>query len=461
LALGAASCATPSIDRYLLSAESGAQPARLKGSHGYLSHDQSRAILESLGRKSPDAGLLERHAAIEEALSGNPLSVGNRVTLLEDGAETYRSMLAAIAAARHHIHLETYIFEAGDTGKQFADALVARAKAGVKVRVIYDSVGSYRTPKEFFKAMADGGVELLEFNPVSAEGVAKGGLDSLNRRDHRKVTIVDGRVAFLGGINISDVYGTSYAGSSSRREARERGETVSVADRPWRDMQTRIEGPGVAEIQRAFLKQWARGRKEDLITEKAYYPAISPSGPQIVRVMEGSPGDEGINDVYAAFISAIDNAEKEVRIMNPYFVPHEELRRALREAAERGVDVTLILPGHSDSWLAYYAGRSYYADLLQAGVHIYERKNRILHAKSATVDGVWSTVGSTNLDWRSLLHNDEINVIVLGTDFAAQLNEVFRDDLAKSDAITPQAWGNRGIEARAKEAAAMAWARLL
>jgi cardiolipin synthase len=267
-------------------------------------------------------------------LSGNPLSVGNRVTLLEDGAETYRSMLAAIAAARHHVHLETYIFEAGDTGKQFADALVARAKAGVKVRVIYDSVGSYRTPKEFFKAMADGGVELLEFNPVSAEGVAKGGLDSLNRRDHRKVTIVDGRVAFLGGINISDVYGTSYAGSSSRREARERGETVAVADRPWRDMQTRIEGPGVAEIQRAFLKQWARGRKDDLITEKAYYPAISPSGPQIVRVMEGSPGDEGINDVYAAFISAIDNAEKEVRIMNPYFVPHEELRRALREAAQ-------------------------------------------------------------------------------------------------------------------------------
>jgi cardiolipin synthase len=206
-------------------------------------------------------------------------------------------------------------------------------------------------------------------------------------------------------------------------------------------MQTRVEGPGVAESQRAFLKQWARGRKEDPITEKAYYPVISPAGPQIVRVMEGSPGDEGINDVYAAFISAIDNAEKEVRIMNPDFVPHEELRRALRDAARRGVDVTLILPGHSDSWLAYYAGRSYYADLLQAGVHIYERKNRILHAKSATVDGVWSTVGSTNLDWRSLLHNDEINVVVLDPDFASQLNGVFRGDLANSDEITREAWG--------------------
>ena len=461
MALGAASCATPSIDRYLLNAEAGAEPARLKGSHGYLSHEQSRAILESLGRKSPDAGLLERHAAIEEALSGNPLSVGNRVTLLEDGAQTYRSMLAAIGAARHHIHLETYIFEAGETGQQFAEALVARAKAGVKVRLIYDSVGSYTTPKEFFKSMADGGVEVLEFNPVSAEGVAKGGLDSLDRRDHRKVTIVDGRIAFVGGINISDVYGASYAGSRARRETRERGEAVDVADRPWRDMQTRIEGPGVAEVQRAFLKQWALRRNEALINDKAYYPAISTAGPHILRVMEGSPADEGINDVYAAFISAIDSAEKEVRIMNPYFVPHEELRRALREAAQRGVEVTLILPGHSDSWLAYYAGRSYYADLLQAGVHIYERKNRILHAKSATVDGVWSTVGSTNLDWRSLLHNDELNVVVLGTDFADQLNGVLRGDLANSEEITREAWEHRGLDARAKEAAAKAWARLL
>jgi cardiolipin synthase A/B len=456
-----AACATPSIDRYLLSAEAGAQPARMKGSRGYLSREQSRAILDSLGKKTPDAGPLERHAAIEQAMSGNPLSLGNRVTLLEDGAETYSAMLAAIAGARHHVHLETYIFEADDTGKQFAQALVARARAGVKVRVIYDAVGSIKTPKEFFNSMADGGVELLEFNPISAEGVTKGGLDALNQRDHRKITIVDGRIAFVGGINISDVYGTSSAGTRARRETRERGETVAVADRPWRDMQTRIEGPGVAEVQRAFLKQWSRRRNEALISDKAYYPTIPAMGPHILRVMEGSPADEGINDVYAAFVSAIDSAEKEVRIMNPYFVPHEELRRALRDAAQRGVDVTLILPGHSDSWLAYYAGRSYYGELLRAGVKIYERKNRILHAKSATVDGVWSTVGSTNLDWRSLLYNDEINVVVLGGDFAGQLNGVFANDLSNSEEITRAAWESRPLEARAKEAAAKAWARLL
>jgi cardiolipin synthase len=290
---------------------------------------------------------------------------------------------------------------------------------------------------------------VLEFNPIG-----KGGVDELNQRDHRKVTIVDGRVAFLGGINISDVYGTASGGSRRMRDE-------PVEKRPWRDMQSRIEGPAVAEVQRAFLRQWARRRDEPLITDKAYYPALAQVGPHVVRVMEGSPADEGINDVYAAFISAIDNAEKEVRIMNPYFVPHEELRRALRDAARRGVDVTLILPGHGDSWLAYYAGRSYYSELLDAGVKIYERKNRILHAKSATVDGVWATVGSTNLDWRSLLYNDEINVVVLGPEFAGQLNAVFDGDLTHSDAITRQAWADRPIEARAKEAAAKAWARLL
>ncbi|HUQ27632.1 MAG TPA: phospholipase D-like domain-containing protein [Usitatibacter sp.] len=461
VALGLASCATPSVDRYLLRAEAESGPVRVKGSRGYLSREQSRAVLDALKKKAPDAGAFERHVAIEESLSGNPLSVGNRVALLEDGKATYDSMLGAIRAARHHVHMETYIFEDDDTGYLFADALIERAKSQVKVRLIYDAAGSISTPKDFFKRMADAGVEVFEFNPIDAQTALKGGLALLNQRDHRKVTIVDGRVAFLGGINISDVYGASLAKSGARREQRERGEAVAPKDRPWRDMQTRIEGPAVAEVQRAFLGQWARRPGEPPITDKAYFPVLAQAGPHIVRVMEGSPKNEGLNDVYAAFISAIDNAEKEVRIMNPYFVPHEELRRALREAAQRGVEVSLILPGHSDSWLTYYAGRSYYGDLLEAGVKIYERRNRILHAKSATVDGVWSTVGSTNLDWRSLLYNEEINVVVLGSDFANDLNQVFRGDIANSDLITRESWAQRPLDARAKEAAAKAWARLL
>jgi len=421
----------------------------VKGSHGYLSREQSKAVIEKLKSQSPDAGVLERHLAIEQSLSGDPLSVGNRVMLLEDGKQTYEAMLKAIRAARHHIHVETYIFEADDTGNLFADAFIAKAQAGVKVRVIYDAVGCIKTPKEFFKRMADGGVELLEFNPI-----LKGGIDELNQRDHRKLTIVDGRIAFLGGINISDVYGASSGGSSRMRDE-------PVEKRPWRDLQSSVEGPAVNELQRVFLTQWARRRKEAPIEDRAYYPTQPQAGPHVVRVMAGSPADEGINDVYAAMISAIDNAEKEVRIINPYFVPHEDLRRALREAAQRGVEVTLILPAHSDSWITYYAGRSYYGELLDAGVKIYERRDRILHAKSATVDGVWTTIGTTNLDWRSLLYNDEINVVVLGADFAGQLNAVFRKDIANSEAITREAWERRPLDARAKEATAKAWARLL
>lgn len=420
----------------------------VKGSRGYLSREQSQAVIERLKAQSPDAGLLERHMAIEQALSGDPLSTGNRVTLLEDGKQTYEAMLKAIRGARHHVHLETYIFEADETGTLFADALIERARAGVKVRVIYDAVGCIKTPKEFFKRMSDGGVELLEFNPI-----LKGGIDELNQRDHRKITIVDGRIAFLGGINISDVYGASSAGGSRMRDE-------PVEQRPWRDLQSSVEGPAVNEIQRTFLEQWARRRKEPPITDRAYYPTQPQAGSLLVRVMAGSP-DEGANQLYAALISAVDNAEKEVRIINPYFVPHEDLRRALREAAKRGVDVTLILPAHSDSWITYYAGRSYYGELLDAGVKIYERRDRILHAKSATVDGVWSTIGSTNLDWRSLVYNDEINIVVMGPEFAGRMNGVLERDIARSDAITREAWAKRPLDARAKEAAAKAWARLL
>jgi len=421
----------------------------VKGSHGYLSREQSKAVIEKLKSQSPDAGVLERHLAIEQSLSGDPLSVGNRVMLLEDGKQTYEAMLKAIRGARHHIHVETYIFEADDTGNLFADAFIAKAQAGVKVRVIYDAVGCIKTPKEFFKRMADGGVELLEFNPI-----LKGGIDELNQRDHRKLTIVDGRIAFLGGINISDVYGASSGGSSRMRDE-------PVEKRPWRDLQSSVEGPAVNELQRVFLTQWARRRKEAPIEDRAYYPTQPQAGPHVVRVMAGSPADEGINDVYAAMIAAIDSADKEVRIINPYFVPHEDLRRALREAAQRGVEVTLILPAHSDSWITFYAGRSYYGELLDAGVNIYERRDRILHAKSATVDGVWTTIGSTNLDWRSLLYNDEINIVVLGPEFAGVMNGVLERDQAHSDAITREAWAKRPLDARAKEAAAKADARLL
>ena len=393
------------------------------------------------------------------------------MALLEDGKATYTAMLAALHAARSTINIESYIFEDDDIGRQFASVLKARAQAGVKVRLIYDSVGSLKTPKEFFADMASAGVQVAEFNPLSPQTVLKSGPLALNHRDHRKLTVVDGKVAFLGGINISGVYGSmgpsgsgSAAGSSGSKGAP--GKDYDPKDppfdkRPWRDTQVRIEGPAVADLQKSFTEHWKEQKKEDLAADKALFPAHSAQGPSVVRVIEGHPADKGFNAVYLTVISAIDNAETDVKITMAYFVPHEELLRALKDAARRGVDVRLVLPSRTDSWLVFQAGRSYYEDLLEAGVKIYERKTRLLHAKTATIDGVWSTVGSTNLDWRSLVDNEELNAVVLGPDFAGQMNAAFEKDIENSKAIVREEWAHRGLEDRVKELAARAWARLL
>jgi len=444
---------------------------RIEGARGPLGKAQSEAILAKLKAKSPQTSILDKHVAIEESLNDNPLTTGNRVTLLEDGKATYGAMLAALRGARSSINLESYIFEDDDIGREFASVLKARAGAGVKVRLIYDSVGSLKTPKEFFADMVAAGVQVVEFNPLSPQTVLKSGPLALNHRDHRKLTVVDGKVAFLGGINISGVYGSlgssgsgSAAGSSGSKGTP--GKDYDPKDppfdkRPWRDTQVRIEGPAVADLQKSFAGHWKEQKKEDLSADKAYFPALSPQGPSVVRVIEGHPADKGFNAVYLTVISAIDSAETDVKVTMAYFVPHEELLRALKEAAGRGVDVKLVLPSRTDSWLVFQAGRSYYEDLLEAGVKIYERKTRLLHAKTATIDGVWSTVGSTNLDWRSLVDNEELNAVVLGPEFAAQMNAEFEKDLANSNAITREQWARRGIVDRVKEAAAKAWARLL
>lgn len=434
-------------------------PVRLEGSRGLLSPAQSAALLERIKARAPQTSVLDRHLAVEEALAGNPLSVGNKVTLLEDGPATYAAMLEAIRGAKHHVHLETYIFEADEVGAQFADALARKAKAGVKVRLVFDSVGSIRTPKEFFQPLVDAGGEVIEFNPVSAAGLITRGV-GLNRRNHRKLTLVDGRVAFVGGINISSVYsggtgaGSRIAGSAPAKDA------DTPKQPPWRDTHVRVEGPAVADFQMGFLKLWAQLEKKPPLTGAALFPTLPPQGPHVVRVVEGWV-NEGINPLYVTLISAIESAETDVEITMAYFVPHKELLAALKDAVARGVNVKLLLPGHTDHWLVFHAGRSYYEELLQAGVKIYERKTRLLHAKTACVDGVWCTVGSTNLDWRSLVDNDEVNAVVLSPEFAAQMKALFAKDLEHSTAVTPEAWRNRPLHERLREASARAWARLL
>jgi cardiolipin synthase len=433
-----------------------------------LTHEESARILAELRKRAPQTDVLGRHIAIEQTLAGTPLSTGNRALLLQDGPATYAAELGAIRAAKRSVDVEMYIFEGGEVGREFAEALVARRKAGAEVRVLYDAVGSLDTPPEFFDGMRREGIEVVAYNPVSPGTVVKKGA-ALDHRDHRKLIVVDGRVAFVGGINISHVYGAgprgpagsrpSGAASGSSGAGSADGGKVKDEDLPWRDTQVELEGPVVAQLERLFLEQWARQRKKPLEAE-ARDPVAPAAGHEVVRAIAGTP-DEGVDAAYVALISAIESAESSVSITNAYFVPAKEVMGALERAARRGVDVKLILPGKLDSWVVLAAGRSYYEDLLEAGVKIYEREGRLLHAKTATVDGVWSTIGSTNLDWRSLAHNDELNVVVLGPEFAARMERTFRADAANSKAITREAWADRPILERIREYGARLWSRFL
>ncbi len=422
-----------------------APPARLEGPRGTLSAPQSGAVLANMEKGGKDTGIFDRHLALEQQIAGTPLVTGNKVTLLQDGPATFRSMIEAIRGAKDHVHLETYIIEDDEIGHAFADALLERRAAGVAVRVLYDSVGSMKTPKAFFDRLTAGGVKVLEFNPVNPLTAKKGW--EVNRRDHRKLLVVDGRIAFVGGVNISSVH----SGGSSARRA---GDAT-----PWRDTHVRVEGPVVADFQRLFLASWAKQKGEDLPGRNHFPPATTP-GREVVRAMGSSP-DDASNPIYATLVSAIRSAETSVHITIAYFVPDPQLLETLAQAARRGVDVRLVLPGRTDFWAVFHAGRSHYAALLEAGVAIHERRGGLLHAKSAVIDGVWSTIGSTNLDWRSFLDNDEVNLVVLGQGFGAQMQALFEADLAQSEAITAQAWAQRPLSDRILEIAARAWARLL
>ena len=420
-------------------------PVQLEGSRGPLSAAQSKAILDGLRSRGPETDILERHLALEEAIVGSPLTTGNQVLLLQDGPATYRAMLAAIQGARDHVNMETYILDDDEVGQRFADALIDKQRQGVQVHLIRDSAGTIATPKAFFERLAAAGIRVLEFNPLNPLMARKEW--ELNRRDHRKLLIVDGRTAFLGGINISSVY----SGGSFNKGSRARLDGALA----WRDTDLQLQGPVVAELQKLFLATWESQKGEPMVA-KNWFPRLESVGRQVVRAIGSSP-EEPYSLIYATLLSAIGSAETSVHLTNAYFAPDPQLLAALEAAVQRGVDVRLILPGQTDSWLVFHAGRGYYDRLLRAGVKIFERRGAILHSKTALIDGVWATVGSTNLDWRSFLHNHELNAVMLGAEFGRQVQAMFEKDLAASDAITLEQWERRALDLRLKELFARAW----
>ncbi len=462
----------------VVATDTGTAPSavRLASAAGPLSAAQSQAVLARLSSRGQPTDIFQRHLAIEDALVGSPLTTGNQALLLQDGPATYRAMLAAIEQAKDHINLETYILDDDAVGQRFARALLAKQNQGVQVHLMHDSVGTLGTPAAFFKALTDQGIQVLEFNPVDP---SKGEGDwRLNQRNHRKLLIVDGQTAILGGINISSVYsggsiGRLFGGTGKRAggaaptgwadapgsavPADRAGQAGEAPATPtlWRDTDLQLQGPVVAELQKLFLSAWA-SQNGPPVTQRNFFPPQQAKGQQLVRAIGSSPQDP-FSLIYATLLSAINSAETSIHITNAYFAPDPLLLSALEGAAQRGVAVQLILPKHSDSWLVFHAGRSHYSRLLRAGVKLHERRDVILHAKTALVDGVWSTVGSTNLDWRSFLHNHELNAVVLGADFGGQMQTMFERDLTVSDPVLLAPWEDRSLGLRLKEWLARLW----
>lgn len=380
-------------------------------------------------------------AAMEEAVTGSPLIKGNKVSLLFDGPQTMRAMIEAIGQARNTINFETYIFDQDQLGQRFADLLIEKQRTGVQVNIIYDSVGSIGTPTEFFERMRASGIRLVEFNPVNP--LKRFGRWQLNHRDHRKILVVDGKIGFTGGVNISAAYA-----KSSLFRSRRRSEAGPVG---WRDTHVRIEGPAVASLQLLFLQTWSTQHAEDL-PDLDYFPKLEAAGDKTVHVLSSQP--DGDYSLYKAYILAIQQARKSIHITTPYFTPDRQLADALIAAAKRGVDVSLILPSVIDSGLVFHAGQSFYTQLLSAGIRIYQLQISVLHAKTAVIDGSWSTVGSANMDIRSFLHNYEANVIVIDDQFGREMEKAFREDVRGSLQITLEQWQQRPFSDRIKEWAA-------
>jgi len=414
------------------------RPPKIIGPHGQLSPKMSAAVMERLKKHAGPTDILDRHIALIESIGGSPLVAGNKVTLLIDGPATYSAMFTAIEHAKDHVNLETYIFEDDEVGRRFADLLLKKQSEGVQVNLIYDSVGSLNTSRAFFERLSKGGIQTLEYNPINPAKAQEGWL--LTHRDHRKILIVDGSIAFTGGVNISRVY------SSSSLSVGEHDRKIEEA---WRDTHVQIEGPVVAEFQKLFLDTWSRQRGPEL-PQKDYFPALKREGSDLIGVVGSAPGQEN-RITYIMYVSAFVYAHNFIHLTNSYFVPDSQTVKALRDAARRGVDVKIVLPGISDELTVFYAGRSHYRHLLKSGVKLYESRDAMLHSKTAVIDGVWSTVGSTNMDLWSFLRNDEVNAVILSRDFAAEMEAMFEQDVESSHQIHLEPWEKRPFSDRAKE----------
>jgi cardiolipin synthase A/B len=381
----------------------------------------------SLGDKRVEEKVATLYSAVDpqfrrnmSVMLGPPLVPGNRAQALVNGDQIFPDMLKAIGGARKTITFESYIYWSGETGAAFTQALIERAKAGVKVHLLFDALGSGRIDDKAVKEMKAAGVEVEKYNPWRWNTLAQ-----INNRTHRKIMVVDGRIGYTGGAGIADEW------SGNAQDPKH-----------WRDTHFRLEGPAVAQMQAAFMENWIEVTGNVLHGEE-YFPELARAGNHAAQFVVSSPGG-GSESMQLMYLLSIAAAAKSIQLSAAYFVPDDVEIRTLVAAAGRGVRVQIIVPGHeTDSPAVRRASRSTWRELLRAGVEFYEYQPTFFHCKVMIVDELWVSVGSTNFDARSFSVNDEANLNVYDRDFAAAQARIFAQDLQRSRRISLEEWQNR------------------
>jgi cardiolipin synthase len=379
-----------------------------------------RLVDEAVGAlQEIEAAAPTRHrsqlARVAIAAGEAPPLHAERVELYTEGEPKYRAVAEAIAAARHHVHLEYYIWENDHTGRRLRDQLVARAQAGIEIRVIVDGTGSLGVRRSFFDPLRQAGGRVVWFNPLSLLHIRRRRADF---RTHRKIVVCDGRVGFTGGMNVADTETAEFTGAAA-----------------WRDTHLRIEGSAVRVLQRVFAEDWLYATGDELPTGTAYYPSEPGDGGEVVQIVASGP-DLDAFAIHKLFFAAINRAETRVWLTTPYFLPDDAILSALMSAAMRGLDVRVIVPERSDSRFVDLAARSYFPELITAGARVYEYRPRFVHAKTFVIDDDVAIVGTANLDNRSFRLDFEVAAVLYGPAMNGQLDTVFQADLTSCREVT-------------------------
>ena len=362
---------------------------------------------------------------------------GNSMKIFQDGSSMLQALLATINSAKHHIHVEFYIFEDDAVGCLVKDALIEKAREGVEIRVLYDDVGCWKVPHRFYDEMREAGIEVRGFLKVRFPRFTS----KVNYRNHRKLVVVDGRIGFIGGMNLAERY------------------LKGVPWGIWKDIMMQVEGKAVYGLQMTFLTDWY-ATDHSLITSSSYFPQMEDKGTSLMQVVTSDPVGEW-KDIMQGLLIAITSAQKYVYIQSPYLLPTEPILLALKTAAAAGVDVRIMIPEKSDSRMVHWGTMSYLQELMEAGIKIYMYQKGFLHSKLIVCDDCLSSVGSTNMDFRSFEHNFEINAFMYDKTSALMLKDIFLSDQKDAKLLHLKEWRMRPWSQKVKESVIRLFAPLL